>query len=134
MVLILGFRNLCQPSPVRLLNRTTGSIPRLLSNSRLSQKIRLYNRLLLQSHTLVRPGRIRRTLRTELDRYRNRHNLRHHLRTPLTHQRHNRPKQILSRSIDRTEVARLEEDRGNSKRLITVRIHILARLLELNGA
>src|SRR2546426_10040925 len=119
MVLILGVHNLHKPLPLRLFNRTPRTTPRFLSNRWLPKKTSLHPRLLLQSHPLVRPRRLRRTLRPKLDRHRNRNNLRHRLHATTTHQRDIGSEQILARSIDRTEMARLEEDRRNPKRPLT---------------
>src|SRR3989442_2253362 len=119
--------NLQYPAPLRLLNRTPITIPRLLSNRWLPEKTRLYSRILLQSHTLVRPRRLRRTLRPKLDRHRNRNNLRHRLHASTTHQRHNGPEQIFARSIDRAEMALLAEDRRNPQRSITISPDLISR-------
>src|SRR5207245_221557 len=127
-VLILGLHNLHKPRPLRLLNRTPRTIPRLLPNRRLPKKTSLHPTLLLQSHPLVRPRRLRRTLRPKLDRHRNRNNLRHRLHASTTHQRHNGPEQIFARSIDRAEMARLEEDRRNPQRSITISRVLISRL------
>src|SRR2546422_11160942 len=107
------------PAPLRLFHRTPRTVPGLLSNRWLPKKTSLHPRLLLQSHTMVRPRRLRRTLRPKLDRHRNRNHLRHRLHTTITHQRLVGPKQVLARSIDRAEMARLEEDRRNPQRPIT---------------
>src|SRR2546428_9587153 len=115
MVLILGVHNLHKPLPLRLFNRTPRTTPRFLSNRWLPKKTSLHPRLLLQSHTMVCPRRLRRTLRTKLDRHWNRNYLRYRLYAVTTHQRYDRSKQILARSIDRAEMARLEEDRRNPK-------------------
>ena len=114
MVLFLGRYNLHKPAPLRLFHRTPRTVPGLLSNRWLPEKTRLYSRILLQSHPLVRSRRLWRTLRTKLDRHRNRNNLRHRLHTTITHQRDIGSEQVLARSIDRTEMARLEEDRRNT--------------------
>src|SRR2546428_4972263 len=129
LVLILGLNTPHKPAPLRLLNRTPRTIPGLLSNRWLPEKTRLYSRILLQSHTMVRPGRLRRTLRTKLDRHRNRNNLRHRLHATTTHQRDIGPEQILARSINRTEMARLEEDRRNPKHSITISRLMISRPL-----
>src|SRR3989454_7653379 len=129
MVLILGLHNLHKPRPLRLLNRIPRTIPRLLSNRRLPKKTRLYSRLLLQSHPLVRPRRLRRTLRPKLDRHRNRNNLCYLLHATTTHQRDIGPEQILARSINRAEMARLEEDRRNPKHSITISRLMISRPL-----
>src|SRR3989475_6306057 len=120
MVLILGRYNLHKLAPLRLFHRTPRTVPGLLSNRWLPEKTRLYSRILLQSHTMVRPRRLRRTLRTKFDRHRNRNNLRYRLHATTTHQRDIGPEQVLARSIDRTEMARLEEDLRDPKRPIAI--------------
>src|SRR2546425_1703331 len=127
MVLILGRYNLHKPAPLRLFHRTPRTVPGLLSNRWLPEKTRLYPRLLLQSHTMVRPRRLRRTLRPKLDRHRNRNNLCYLLHATTTHQRDIGPEQILARSINRAEMARLEEDRRNPKHSITISRLMISR-------
>src|SRR5256885_7695385 len=118
MVYLLGLHNLQQHYTILLFRRDHRTRIGILFNLRLPQKTRLYYRHPLQSTIMVGPRRLRRTLRSQFNRHRNRNNLRLRLHLPINYQRDKGPEQILTRLFDREEMAKLEEDRRDTKQSV----------------